>query len=430
MRKAGAVLCVCVLLLFAPAGAGTAAQAPTVVVPGKSLGPVLLGMSRDDVIRILGQPSPALAEVATFPDWDVTVMFRDGVAVRVGTTSSRFRTASGAGVGMRIDDATRLVGDQALDISAANGDMNVLYRMRGIGFVFYRGVAVEVVVVAPGSPLSLAFASAPPGIVPPTTLTLVLGPAPAAPPAPPAQKPRAAPAPSRPELALEGVTSMVDPAKGVFRVSGEIANVGSATLDGVTVAATFVKSSGDQTPRQVVLPQPLAAGVSAPFSLETPLLRTIVGGDFVVRYTVEATARDGGLTFAAKNYAVPPEAYAELAKGQVKVEVQFGPPSNTSRIPRVQVLVSISGTGSIPPSWIRDVLAEIPFEGGSQQVHLQLGQTVTILVPPVLVQGILCAGSATVLTGARQNIPCVAAGLTSPKLLGEPTILSVALAMP
>ena len=421
MRKAGLAFCVCVLLLLAPAGAGTAAPAPTVVVPGKSLGPVLLGMSRDDVIRILGQPSPGLAEVATFPDWDVTVMFRDGVVVRVGTTSSRFRTASGAGVGMRIDDATRLVGDQALDISAANGDMNVLYRMRGIGFVFYRGVAVEVVVVAPGSPLSLAFAPAPPGIVPPTTLTLVLGPAPAAPPAPPAQKSRGAPAPSRPEIALEGVTSMVDPAKGVFRVSGEIANVGSATLDGVTVAATFVKSSGDQTPRQVVLPQPLAAGVSAPFSLETPLLRTIVGGDFVVRYTLVATARDGGLTVTQGSYTVPLETYTALALGQVKVDLQFGPPSNTSRVPRVQVLVAIGDTGAIPRSWIRDVLIEIPVAGGPQQVHLQPGETVTILIPPAPAAASFCGGIALL---------CVPGPLGLPALLGAPAVRDVSLAMP
>ena len=419
MRKAGAALCVCVLLLLAPAGAGTAAQAPTVIVPGKSLGPVGLGMSRDDVIRILGQPSPAQADVAAFPDWDVTVTFRDGVAVRVGTTSSRFRTASGAGVGMRIDDATRLVGDQALDISAANGDMNVLYRMRGIGFVFYRGVAVEVVVVAPGSPPSLAFAPAPPGAVLPTTLTLVLGPAPAAPPAPPAQKPRGIPAPSRPEVALEGVTAMVDPAKGVFRVSGDIANVGSATLDGVTVAATFVKSSGDQTRRQVVLPQLLAAGASAPFSLDTPVLQTIAGSDFVVRYTVEATARDGGLTVTQGSYIVPPETYTALALAQVKVDLQFGPPSATSRAPRVQVLVAIGDTGAIPRSWIHDVLVEIPFAGGSQQVHLKPGETVTLLVPAAPVAGNLCGGVALIC------VPWMA-----PTLLGAPAVRDVALAVP
>lgn len=421
MRKIGAALCVCVLLLLAPAGAGTAAQVPTVIVPGKSLGPVRLGMSREDVIRILGQPSSPLTETGAFPDWDLTVTFRDGVAVRVGTTSSRYRTASGAGVGMRIDDAIRLVADRALDISASNGDMNVLYRMAGIGFVFYRGVAVEVVVVDPGAPPSLAFAPAPPVTALPKTLTLVLGPAPAAPPAPSLQKPLGVPARARPEVALEGVTSMVDPAKGVFRVSGEIANVGSTMLDGVTVAATFVKSSGDRTRREVVLPQPIAAGASAPFSLETPLLRTIVGGDFVVRYMAEVTARDGGLTVTQESYTVPPETYAELARGQVKVDVQFGPPSNTSRVPRVQVLVAIADTGSIPPSWVRDVLIEIPFEGGSQQVHLQPGQTVTLFVSPVPLKGILCVGT----------LPSVcSAGLISPNLLGAPAVLDVSLAMP
>jgi hypothetical protein len=418
MRKAGAALCVCVLLLLAPAGAGTAAQTPTVIVPGKSLGPVRLGMSRDDVIRILGQPSPAQADVVVFPDWDVTVTFRDGAAVRVGTTSSRFRTASGAGVGMRIDDATRLVGDQALDISAANGDMNVLYRMRGIGFVFYRGVAVEVVVVAPGSPPGLAFAPAPPGAALPTTLTLVLGPAPAAPPAPPAPKPRGIPAPSRPEVALEGVTSTVDPAKGVFRVSGDIANVGSATLDGVTVAATFVKSSGDQTRRQVVLLQPLAAGASAPFSLDTPVLQTIAGSDFVVRYTVEATARDGGLTVTQGSYTVPTETYTALALAQVKVDLQFGPPA-TSGAPRVQVLVAIGDTGTIPRSWIHDVLVEIPFAGGLQQVHLKPGETVTLLVPAAPVAVNLCGGVAVIC------FPWMA-----PTLLGAPAVRDVALAVP
>jgi hypothetical protein len=420
MRTAEAVACALVLLLLAPGGFPAAGAAvSTSIVPGKSLGPVHLGMSEEDVTRVLGQPAPGPGGEALFPDWDVTVTFRDGVAVRLGTTNAQFRTASGAGVGIRIDDATRLVGDRTLDVTVVSGDTDVFYPSRGIGFVFYRGVALEVFVVAPGSATNLAFAPAAPGLIRPGPVTFILGPSPAPPQAPPAKVPRTLPAAARPDLALENVTSMVDPEKGLFRISGEIANVGSTTLDGVTVAATFVKRSGDEARRQVVIPQPVAAGASAPFSLETPLLQSVAGGDFVVRYTTQATARDGGLTLAQSSYTVPPETYAELAQRQVKVNVEFGAPSNT--IPRVQVLISIGGTGSIPPTWIRDVLVEIPFEGGSQQIHLQPGQTVTILVPPVLVRGILCVGTAP---------SCFPAGLTSPKLLGEPAVLSVALAMP
>lgn len=423
MRRGEAAICALVLLLLGLGGSSAeGAAVSTSIVPGKSLGPVQLGMGEDDVIKVLGQPAPAQGGEMLFPRWNVSVIFRSGLVVRLGTTNPQFRTPSGAGVGIRIDDATRLVGDQTVDVTTFNDDVDVLYPASGIGFVFRRGVAVEVFVVAPGSVTlsDLSLVAPPAGSIPPGPLTLVLSPAPTPPPAPPVKKSISAPPGARPELALDNVTATVDAAKGLFRVSGEVINAGDTTLDGVTVAATFVKMSRDENRRQAGITQRLAPGESAPFSLETPLPQTAVGGDFVVRYTAEATARGGRLLLAQRSYTVSAETYAELAQGQVKVDVQFGPPSNTFGAPRVQVLVSISGTGSIPPSWVRDVLVEIPFQGGSQQVHLQPGQTVTILVPAVPVKGILCVAAPF----------CVPAGLTSPKLVGEPAVRDVTLATP
>ncbi len=422
MRKATAVTCALVLLLVVLGGYQPAAAVSTVIVPGKALGPVSLGMSWDDVTRILGQPAPAQGEEVLYPDWDVAVIYRDGNAVRFTTTNPQFRTASGAGVGIPIDDATRLVGSGMLDMSVTNGDPVVLYPSSGIGFVFHLGVAVEVFVVAPGPAGNISLVPAPPGPVRPKTFTLILGPPPPSPPVSPAKESRITSAGARPEVELENVTSTVDAAQGLFRISGEIANVGSTAMDGVTVAATFLKRSGDETRRQAVISQPVAAGESAPFSLETPLLQTIAGGDFIVRYTAEVTARGGGrFALFQTSYAVPPDAYEELARGQVKVDVQFGPPSTTS--PQVQVLVSINGSGSIPAAWIRDVLVEIPFSSGARLVQLHPGETVAILITP-FVPLALVAGARGIPFGGFFPPPL------PPIIVGAPEVLSVALAIP
>jgi hypothetical protein len=188
------------------------------------------------------------------------------------------------------------------------------------------------------------------------------------------------------------------------------------------VAAKFVKQSCDETRRQAVITQPLAPGESTPFSLETPLLQTVSGGDLVVRYTAEVTARGGGrVTFFQTGSAVPPDAYEELARGQVKVDVQFGPPSTTS--PQVQVLISISGTGSIPAAWIRDILVEIPFASGARVVELQPGETVAILIAP-FVPLALVAGARGIPFGGFFPPPL------PPIIVGGPTVLGVALAIP
>ncbi|HEX4836457.1 MAG TPA: hypothetical protein VFW01_08990, partial [bacterium] len=388
---------------------------------------VRLGMSAADVTAVLGQPTPGQGGEVSFPRLGVSVAFQDGTAVRLGTTNPQFRTVSGAGVGIRLDDLPRLVGDFPLAVTIAGSDTSVLSPYRGIGFVFHGGRAVEAFVVAripPGQSVA-------PGSLTLWTQSRVPVPSVSVQPGTPLLPP--ASTPTAPALvALRNVSAVVDAAKGLFRVSGEIVNVSSIAVDRATVVTTFIKSSGDEIRKQVVLPQPVAAGSSAAFTVDTPLLQTIVGGDLVVRYAVDATAGGGGPPIVHEAFTVPVDTYAELAQGQVKVDVQFGPPSNTTRAPRVQVLVSIGGTGSIPQSWVRDVVAEIPFQGGVQQVDLQPGQTVTILVPPVLVGGILCVGTPQIVEKPRPHLVtfCFPGTTTSPSLLGVPVVRSVTLGMP
>ena len=426
MRKATAFTCALMLWLTGGGFPAAEAQVSTLIVPGQSLGPVRLGMSAADVTAVLGQPTPGQGGEVSFPRLGVSVAFQDGTAVRLGTTNPQFRTVSGAGVGIRLDDLKRLVGNLPLAVTITGSDTSVVSPYRGIGFVFHGGRAVEAFVVAripanqsiaPGS-LTLWTQSRVPA--PPVSVQ-------AATPLPPASIPTA------PALvALKNVSAVVDAAKGLFRVSGEIVNLSSIAVDRAAVVTTFIKSSGDEIRKQVVVPQPVAAGSSAAFSVDTPLLQTIVGGDLVVRYAVDATAGGGGPPIVHETYMVPVDTYAQLAQGQVKLDVQFGPPSNTARTPLVQVLVSISGTGSIPQSWVRDVLTEIPFQGGSQLVLLQPGQTVTILVPPVLAQGILCSGALRMVLQPTPRLvtSCVPGVLTSPPLVGEPVVRSVTLEMP
>jgi hypothetical protein len=175
---------------------------------------------------------------------------------------------------------------------------------------------------------------------------------------------------------IQALAQTVDPATGLFRVTGQIVNTGSRPADSVTITATFDRVTGDESEKQLVLPA-LAPGAHAFFNFET-----YVGLAPVFRYTINVTARSAaGASIAQETQNVPPSAYAELARENIRVRVDLGAPTASAR-GMVQVFVSIAGTGPIPPLWVRDVDVVIPFARGSSEVHLVPGETVVILVPP------------------------------------------------
>ena len=344
-----------VLLLAWPGSWPAAASASTLIVPGEALGPARLGMSLAELVAVLGSSVPEADGQVRFPLWAVTATLQNGAAVRLSTTNPLFRTRRGAGVGTDLSQATHLIGDlNFVSIPYGRGTAS-LYPFQGIGLIFRPTSVAEVYIV---ERIELSLLKQP---APPTQATLQRQ--------------------TRSEVAIRDLSEAVDATAGLLRVMGRVVNLGSQSATPVTVTATFERINGDDSWKQLVLSQPIAPGAEAPFSLET-----FVNGAIVARYTVEVTAgtRENASTPAKVARVVPPAVYAEFARQVIQVALEEGPPSNTARVPAVQVLVSIAGTGPIPRAWVKDVRVEIlrNVPQGSQEVHLIPGVTQTILVPP------------------------------------------------
>lgn len=95
------------------------APAATLIVPGNVLGPLRLGMTPDEVHRVLGQPSEVnnsspIVWNAGWQAYRLWAVFRGrypgGSVVRITTQSSRFATKHGIRVGSSISDVLRKLG--------------------------------------------------------------------------------------------------------------------------------------------------------------------------------------------------------------------------------------------------------------------------------------------------------------------------------
>ncbi len=385
-----------------PTGTARADVAPSVmIVPGQSIGPVRLGMSAKDVTSVLGNPVPANGGEVKFPRVAVTVTLEDGDVVRVSTTNPLFRTPRGAGVGSGVDDSARLIGDPNQSVSLNGADTTIVYPFQGVGFVFRGGRAVEVFVVeaialSPPAPPE-AFPTPPPGLE--TTQSAPLSgdipmeptaagepgttpepPAPATAPAPPA--PGATPSQAAPSVqeafAVRDLTEVIDD-RGILRITGTLVNTTDQAVGPVTLTASLFGPTGAAVGQaaSALTSATLAAGDETPFTFEGSVTQSVV-----LEYSVDVAVGGavGGRGVLARR-TIPRNAYANLARGWVRVSVQLGAPSTVG--PRVQVLVSISGTGPMPSDWLAQAEVQIPFTGGSATVTLAPGQTLTIFIPAV-----------------------------------------------
>ena len=382
MRMRAALLGVLLAVSGLPRGPVLADVAPSVIiVPGESIGPVRLGMSTKSVTSVLGNPVPADGGQVRFPRVAVTVTLEEDAVVQVSTTNPQFRTARGARVGIGLDDSSRLVGDSNQTQFVDGNDTTVLYPFQGIGFVFRGGRAVEVFVV-PSIALS---PSLPPPLLaaPPAPLygedAQTAPPLPQLPPSAQAAPAQSA-APGEGSLTVPYLTEMVD-AGGTLRISGTLLNTSQQPVGPLAVSARFARASGGGGGEATSALTPLitlSPGQEMPFTLEGSVARSVI-----VQYAVEVVV--GGATSASRfvvaQHTVSRDAYADLARLWVRVSAQLGGPSNVG--PNVQVLVSIAGTGPMPPDWVRAVEVDIPFTGGSNSVTLTPGQTQTILIPAV-----------------------------------------------
>ena len=369
--------------VWAASSAGTSTR----IIPGESIGPIHLGMSKSDADSTIGPSTTQSSARHVYPRFGLVLEFDSGKVVRIATASSKYRTAQGAGVGTAAEDAARLVGD-ANSVTTISGEQTtVVYMFQGVGFVFRSGGAVETFVVAAmqfGPPKTSVIVPVSPGgspifvpggpPAPPAVMGAPGGPAPTGGPSPSA-------APSSlgsPAVALRDVSASVLSVGGLT-VSGSVANTGTSPLGSLVVTATFTRASGDQLDAKTPIQGPLPGG-SATFMLQAAMV-----SDIIIRYQVSVSGGTGTLLSTTTGQAVPASAYADFAQRQVHIKLDLGAPSQMVGPPQVQVLVSVADTGAIPTAWVQHVTVAVPyvFNGavGSSTAELLPGQMQTVLVP-------------------------------------------------
>ncbi len=103
------------VVLLAAGAARAAPRGRTLIVPGRAVGPVVLGMTPQQVVRELGPPvGPARAHAGAKLSWPgrgITVRLdREGRVDAVFVESPEYRTAGGVGVGSRREEVVAAFG--------------------------------------------------------------------------------------------------------------------------------------------------------------------------------------------------------------------------------------------------------------------------------------------------------------------------------
>jgi hypothetical protein len=150
------------LALMSPApGAAAAPDGQFLVVPGRSAGPVGIGMTLDAVERILGDPSTKdLTGSTQWYQWQAPVGQAASFAVETLQNTvvlislahdPRYRTSEGLGDGNTVDEVQRVFGHPS-SVMRLSGYAIVQYRTKGIGFVADGSNRVTGIVIAPPVP--------------------------------------------------------------------------------------------------------------------------------------------------------------------------------------------------------------------------------------------------------------------------------------
>ena len=145
-------------LALAAQAAGAAPATQFLVVPGRSMGPVAIGMRLDAVERIFGRPSKVDPTGATqWYEWKspdnrlrsiAVETVRNTVVLISLAHDPRYRTSAGLGDGNTLADVERVFGRPS-SVMRLGGFAIVQYRKSGIGFVTDGSGRVTGIVIAP-----------------------------------------------------------------------------------------------------------------------------------------------------------------------------------------------------------------------------------------------------------------------------------------
>ena len=152
----------CVFLLALLMAVPPALAAPGnqfLVVPGRSLGPVAIGMRLEAVERLLGRPSKVDPTGRTqWYEWkspdnrlrSIAVETLQNTVVLISLAHDpRYRTSQGLGDGTALSQVERVLGRPS-SVIRLGGFSIVQYRRIGIGFVTDGSERVTGIVIAPG----------------------------------------------------------------------------------------------------------------------------------------------------------------------------------------------------------------------------------------------------------------------------------------
>lgn len=362
-----------------------AANQQWTIMPGQAIGPIRLGMTANDVLRTLGQPSSRISVDL----WVYEVPFK----VRIELKQNKVHTVTTWDTGALTLDGLRVGSPQAAVIRALGGRPSMTPGESGVWFfnermglsVFVRGGAASAFVVGP--PQTQAIVSAPPQAV---------APAPAPSPTK-TQETRGQPTASGPAVVIENLSHEVT---STVRISGVLRNAGAYSRLMIAIVGTAETFKGETSePKRIIAAKHLEPGEQGKFSVD-------LGKDLWKSYAVRvdsyspmqsgdprATAsgsigRVEYMGWAGEDLRSYVRAFAHASSDRIRVRY-------TADLPRYANVVSVVvRVGYVSSTWIR--VTEFETVGGRLRlVQRTVTQTMqhqsTALLSPAKPSGDLAA---------------------------------------
>jgi hypothetical protein len=148
-----------IVLAFALAAGATAGAAPDAqggeITPGKSVGPITIGMPLEELLRVWGRPEQTERgqdglDRSDYTDRGVLVFLKEDRVVQLIVLSPAWSTTSGAKVGMRWPEVRAFLGQpNETQQGPTQDEPRYWYTERGIAFILKGRTVAAIAVVAP-----------------------------------------------------------------------------------------------------------------------------------------------------------------------------------------------------------------------------------------------------------------------------------------